>query len=104
MAEWHVSESDSEPDVAPDDSVELGGLKIPPSRLLEMFQTLEKRKTLQLDCLSDGRRKERRKRRKHSKNKVHSPGNTKSHEDVSETTASEIHSTTSTTECRDARR
>ena len=104
MAEWHVSESESEPDAAPADAVELGGLKIPPSRLLEMFQTLEKRKTLRLDCLSDVRRKEREKRKKHDKNKVPSPGNAKSHEDVSETTASEIHSTTSTTECRDTRR
>lgn len=104
MAEWHVSESESEPDVAPADAVELGGLKIPPSRLLEMFQTLEKRKTLRLDCLRDVRRKKREERKQHKKDTVHSPGNAKSHEDASETTASEIHSTTSTNECRDARR
>ena len=105
MAEWHVSESESEPDAAPADVVELGGLKIPPSRLVEMFQTLEKRRTLRLECLRDVRRKEREERKKkHKKDRVHSPGNAKSHEDASETTASEIHSTTSTTECRDARR
>ena len=102
MEDWHVSGSESESDTAQEEAVELGGLKIPPTRLLELFETIENRKTLELDCLSDARRKVRRKGKRHKKSKIHSPGNARSIEEVSET-ASEVRSTTST-ECRDARR
>lgn len=103
MTEWYVSGSESEPEEAQEGAVELGGLKMPPSRFLELLQIIEKRKSLELDCLSEIRRKERRRKKRHKRSKVHSPGHAKSHEEVSET-ASEVRSTTSTTECRDTRR
>ena len=100
MAEWHVSGSESDPDGRKEDAIDFGGLEIPPSKVLELFHSLERRKALDLDCLSDVRRKERRKRKKHKRSSLKGM---KSVDDVSETTASEIRSTTST-ECRDVRR
>ena len=102
MAQWHVSPSDSESDQASENSVQFGGLVIPHSRVLELLQSTEKRKTLQLECLSDVKRKDRARKRKHrrSKAKPHSPSGL---EEVSET-ASEIRSTISTTDYKEGRK
>ena len=103
MAEWKVSGSESEGDGAKESTLDFGGFQIPPPRIVELLQSVERHKTLKLDCLNDTRRKERRRAKRRRRNKVHSPGTVRSLEEVSET-ASEVRSTTSTTDCRDARR
>lgn len=103
MAEWNISGSESEGDGAEESTLGFRGFEIPPSRIVELLQSVERRKTLKLDCLNDARRKERRRVKRRKRNKVHSPGTVKNLEEVSET-ASEVRSTTSTTDCRDARR
>lgn len=100
MAEWHVSGSESEGEGMDSSGIELGRLRIPPSRVAEMLQTIEKRKTLELECLAGSSRLSRERRRRHKKHKrrTDSSGtevNSKSQEEVSET-ASELRSTTST--------
>ena len=103
MAEWKVSGSESEGDGAKESTLDFGGFQIPPPRIVKLLQSVERHKTLKLDCLNDTRRKERRRAKRRRRNKVHSPGTVRSLEEVSET-ASEVRSTTSTTDCRDARR
>ena len=108
MAEWHVSESESEGEGVCDGSVELGSLRIPPHRLAELLQTIETRKTLDLECLAGGgvgpgsaeegrRRRERRRKHKRRKKKSEEEGgrDSRAQEEVSET-ASELRSTAST--------
>ena len=100
MADWHVSGSESEGEEVGTSCVEVGALRIPPSRLSELLQTIEKRKTLDLECLagvSPSRRDRRRRHNKHRrKNDSSGPAATaKTLEEVSET-ASELRSTTST--------
>ena len=103
MAEWHVSGSESEGEGVKESAVSFRGfegLRIPTARMVELLRTVESRKTLELD---NARRKERKRKKKHKKNKVQSPGAVRNPEEVSET-ASEVRSTNSTTDCRDARR
>lgn len=98
MAEWHVSGSESEGEQVDDASIEVGKLRIPASRVVELLQTIEKRKTLDLECLTGGSqptRERKRKPKKHRKRNDSSAANTKSQEEVSET-ASELRSNTST--------
>ena len=102
MAEWHVSGSDSEGGEGVDDiRIEVGKLSIPASRVADLLQTLDKRKTLDLECLAGNSPPARERRRKHKKrsrkrnDSSTASGNSKSQEDVSET-ASELRSTTST--------
>lgn len=103
MAEWHVSGSESEGEGVKESTVGFRGfegLRIPTSRMAELLRAVENRKTLELD---NARRKERKKKKKHKKNKVQSPGAIRNPEEISET-ASEVRSTNSTTDCRDAKR
>lgn len=101
MAEWHVSATESEGEEVGDVGVEVGKLRIPALRVAELLQTIEKRKTLDLDCLAGNsqavRERRRRKHKKYKKRKDTSAAatNSKSQEEVSET-ASELRSTTST--------
>lgn len=96
MDDWHVSGSESDSCVMDDDALHIGGIKMRPEKLRDMLQMVEKRKTLELDAITDIRRKERKKRRNRKNGqKIHSPGK----EEVSET-ASEIPSV----ELRDAPR
>lgn len=98
MAEWHVSGSESEGEQVDDASIEVGKLRIPASRVAELLQTIEKRKALDLECLTGGSqqtRERKRKPKKHRKRNDSSATNTKSQEEVSET-ASELRSNTST--------
>ena len=110
MAEWHVSESESEGDGVGDGGVELGSLRIPPHRVAELLKTIESRKTLDFECLAgaaaEGRRRERRRRHKRRKKKSDTSGeagDSRTQEEVSET-ASELRSTASTdTTARDGK-
>ena len=97
MAEWHVSGSESEGEPAEKEGMKVGGLHIPPSRVAELLQTIEKRNVLELECLSNvSRRRERSGRHKRrKKGQISSPGTSRNPEEVSET-ASELRSTTST--------
>ena len=96
MAEWHVSGSESEGEREGEEGIEVGGLRIPPSRVAELLQVIEKRKALELECLSDNSAREKRSKHKRRKRRMlPSPGTSKSLEEVSET-ASELRSTTST--------
>lgn len=100
MAEWHVSATESEGEEVGDVGVEVGKLRIPALRVAELLQTIEKRKTLDLDCLAGNSQAVRERRRKHKKYKKRkdtsaAATNSKSQEEVSET-ASELRSTTST--------
>ena len=114
MAEWHVSESESEGDGVGDGGIELGSLRIPPHRVAELLKTIESRNTLNLECLagaaaesaSEERRRERRRRHKKRKKKSDTSGeagDSRTQEEVSET-ASEMRSTPSTdTTARDGK-
>ena len=96
MAEWHVSGSESESEPTSEEGIEVGGLRIPPYRVAELLQTIEKRKVLKLECLAGASlTRERRRHKKHRKKNVPSPTNSRALEEVSET-ASELRSTTST--------
>ncbi|XP_064392133.1 uncharacterized protein LOC135339793 [Halichondria panicea] len=103
MAEWIVPGSDSEEEGSLQVSVQLGGLKIPPDRLLHLMRQVESNHTLELTSLNGVPRKRHKKKRRHSKQR-HSPG-LRSGEEVSET-ASEIRSSASTTatDYRESRR
>ena len=103
MAEWHVSGSDSEGGEGVDGiRIEVGKLRIPSSRVVDLLQTIDKRKALDLECLAGTSPPAQERRRKHKKRSSRrrnessaTAGNSKSQEDVSET-ASELRSTTST--------
>ena len=101
MAEWHVSGSDSEGGEGVDGiRIEVGKLRIPSSRVVDLLQTIDKRKALDLECLAGTSPPALERRRKHKKRSRRNEssataGNSKSQEDVSET-ASELRSTTST--------
>ena len=98
MAEWHVSGSESEGErVGEGGGIEVGGLRIPPPRVAELLQAIEKRQPLDFECMAgtSRRRERRRKLTKHRRKNASSPTNSKSLEEVSET-ASELRSTTST--------
>ena len=100
MDDWHVSGSESDTGTADEGAMDIGGIKINPEKLRDMLQMVEKRKTLGLDAIASIRRKEHKKRRnKKDRQKIQSPGK----EEVSET-ASEIPSTASNVEARDAPR
>ena len=112
MADWQVSDTDSdEEDETPSGTSNLFGVKLDQGKVLELLQAVEKRRTLELDCLCQVNRKEHRRRpRKDEKGKKRrraaSPGDRRSGEEVSET-ASELrstHTTSTATECRDTRR
>ena len=115
MAEWHVSESETEEngheetgfDMSVDtkssnlislDLQDVFGFKIDPATMVQLLQAVKKRQTLDLDCVSDYKRAHRKRKRKNKDRGM----------DVEETseTASEMRSTytTSTAECRDNRR
>ncbi|KAL5477901.1 hypothetical protein EMCRGX_G024756 [Ephydatia muelleri] len=99
MNDWRVSGSESDSDLADDDAVDIGGIKMSSEKIRDMLKMVEKRKTLELDAVTGIRRKERKKRRNKERQKGHSPGK----EEVSET-ASEIPSTISNVDLRDVPR
>ena len=101
MAEWHVPGSDSEGEGIGNSVVEVGKLRIPPSRVVELLQTIEKRKTLDLECLAGSSKPRKRKHKKHRR-RNDSSRNSNNQEDVSET-ASELRSTASTDAARDGK-
>ena len=121
MAEWHVSESETEEngheetgfDMSVDtksshlislDLQDAFGFKINPATMVQLLQAVKKRQTLDLDCVSDYKRDKGAHRKRKRKNKDRGMESM----DVEETseTASEMRSTytTSTAECRDNRR
>ncbi len=101
MERWQVTESDTESSTSSEDVIDFRGVKIPPSKLLEICHSLEKRRTLELDCLLDTRRKVMRRKIKCRRSKAHSPQGPRNPEEVSETASL---STASTTDCRNVRR
>ena len=109
MEEWHVSGSDSDGEGKDSEEglLEIAGLRIQSVKMLEIFRAIEAQ-SLELDCLSNAKRKGRTRRkrlRQTSKDKPSSPANAKpvAADEVSET-MSEIRSTTSTELCRDPKR
>lgn len=105
MAEWYVSDSDTERDSCSERRDIAESLPANHSELLELLQTLKNERTLHLDCTSilkaDERyHKQERRRRKRKRVKNHDSG------DILSETTSELKSThtASTNECRDSRR
>lgn len=96
-ADWQLVQSDDEPFSSLEDVIDFRGVKIPPSKLMDLCQSVEKCKTVELDCLRNVQRKQRKERWR----KGNSTTGRWSLQDVSETTS---RSTSSSAECREAKR
>ena len=105
MADWHVSDSDSDEE---DKSIpEFSIVRIDRAKVLELLEAVEKRKTLELECLCRVARKEHPKANGRScRKRVASPVDRRSGEEVSETASvRSTHTAASTSmECRDMRK
>lgn len=107
MADWHVSDSDSDEE---DKSLpEFAVVRIDRAKVLELLEAVETRKTLELECLCRVARKEHPKTNGRScRKQVASPIDRRSFEEVSETASvRSTHtaaSTATTDHCRDMRK
>ena len=52
MNDWRVSGSESDSDLAEDDAVDIGGIKMSSEKIRDMLKMVEKRKTLELDAVT----------------------------------------------------
>lgn len=110
MADWHVSDSEPDGEDGPTGAPSVLGVRIDRAKVLELLGTVERRRTIELDCLCRVSRKEHKQRVERNgtgwkRRRVASPGGVRSAEEVSETASvRSTHTASTATECRDTRR